>query len=48
MQGQGIGRQLIDQFLVQLRWAGILGVHLSVREDNMSAFAFFKKIITKM
>ena len=43
MQGQGIGRQLINQFLAQLRAAGIPGVHLSAREDNMAALAFFEK-----
>ena len=44
MQGQGVGRQLINQFLAQLRSAGISGVHLSTREDNMAALAFFKKM----
>ena len=44
MQGQGIGRQLINQFLAQLRSAGIPGVHLSAREDNITAIAFFEKI----
>ncbi|MDP2989237.1 MAG: GNAT family N-acetyltransferase [Kiritimatiellota bacterium] len=43
MQGQGMGRRLINQFLAQLRAAGISGVHLSVREDNMAAIAFFEK-----
>ena len=44
MQGQGIGRQLMNKFLAQLRSAGILGVHLSAREDNMTALAFFEKM----
>jgi GNAT superfamily N-acetyltransferase len=44
MQGQGIGRRLINQFLAQLRAAGIPGVHLSVREDNTTALAFFEKM----
>jgi len=44
MQGQGIGRQLINRFLAQLRLAGIPGVHLSAREDNMTALAFFEKM----
>ncbi|MFH1477513.1 MAG: GNAT family N-acetyltransferase [Verrucomicrobiota bacterium] len=44
MQGQGIGHQLINQFLAQLRSAGIPGVHLSAREDNIPALAFFEKI----
>ena len=44
MQGQGMGRQLINQFLAQLRSAGIPGVHLSAREDNRAALAFFKKM----
>jgi len=44
VQGQGIGRQLINQFLAQLRSAGIPGVHLSTREDNLSALAFFEKM----
>jgi ribosomal protein S18 acetylase RimI-like enzyme len=44
VQGQGIGRQLINQFLAQLRSAGIPGVHLSARENNMTALAFFEKM----
>lgn len=44
MQGQGIGRQLINQFLAKLRSAGIPGVHLSAREDNMATLAFFEKM----
>ena len=44
MQGQGIGRQLINPSLAQLRSAGIPGVHLSAREDNMAAIAFFEKM----
>ncbi|MCX6993316.1 MAG: GNAT family N-acetyltransferase [Kiritimatiellaeota bacterium] len=44
MQGQGIGRQLVNQFLDQLRLAGIPGVHLSTRADNMAALAFFEKM----
>ena len=44
MQGQGIGRQLINQFFAQLRRAGIPGVHLSAREDNIAALAFFEKM----
>lgn len=43
MQGQGIGSQLIDRFLDQLRAANIPGVHLSTREDNMAAVSFFEK-----
>lgn len=43
MQGQGIGRQLMNQFLAQLRLANIPGVHLSAREDNIAAIAFFEK-----
>lgn len=44
MQGQGIGRRLINQFLSQLRAAGIPGVHLSTRADNITALAFFEKM----
>jgi len=44
IQAHGVGRQLVNQFLGQLRAAGIPGVHLSAREDNIGALGFFEKI----
>ena len=44
MKGQGMGRQLVNKFLAQLRSTGISGVHLSAREDNVAAPAFFEKM----
>lgn len=43
-QGQGIGRGLINRFLARLRSEGVPGVHLSTREDNTAALAFFEKM----
>ncbi|MFA5043221.1 MAG: GNAT family N-acetyltransferase [Kiritimatiellia bacterium] len=44
VQGQGIGRRLTNRFLDQLRAEGVPGVHLSAREDNTAALAFFEKM----
>ena len=44
IQGHGIGRQLINQFLAQLHEAGIPGVQLSARADNIAAIGFFEKM----
>lgn len=44
MHGQGVGRRLVNQFLGKLRAAAVSGVHVSTREDNISALGFFEKI----
>ncbi len=43
-QGRGLGRQLIDRFLVSLRSARVPAVHLGVSERNTGAIAFYERL----
>ena len=40
-RSQRVGRQLVEAFLTQLQQAGVRGIHVAVREDNVTACAFF-------
>ena len=44
VQGQGLGRKLIDRFTEQLRAKGSPGLHLSVGVRNTKAIAFYKQV----
>lgn len=41
IQGQGLGRALIDRVLESLRERGVRGVHLGVADDNDNATQFY-------
>jgi len=41
-RGIGIGKLLMDNFLQQATAEGVPGIHLSVRDDNLSARGFFE------
>lgn len=43
-RGQHIGEFLIERFMEQVKMKGIKGVHLGVREDNVSACRFFERL----
>lgn len=42
-QGRGIGRQLMDRFLGELRARGVAGVHLGTSEANYKAVPFYDR-----
>jgi ribosomal protein S18 acetylase RimI-like enzyme len=42
LQGQGIGRQLIERWLAIARGLGSSGVHLGVNPDNRAAMRFYR------
>lgn len=42
-RGRKAGTALMERFLAQAKAAGVAGVHLAVREDNMPARRFFEK-----
>ena len=43
-RGQGLGRELIERLLADLRMRGIRGVHLDVAADNTNAAAFYRHL----
>jgi len=43
IQGQGVGRKLLEKFIFQLKKNGSVGVHLSVGEKNSGAIKFYEK-----
>ena len=43
-RSQQVGRQLVEQFLVHVRAAGLPGVHAAVVEDNRAACHFFERL----
>lgn len=43
-RGMGIGRELIEAFLSQLREMGVAGVHLKTTSENMAACALYEKM----
>ncbi|MFJ6654261.1 GNAT family N-acetyltransferase [Microbacterium sp. NPDC091313] len=43
-QGQGWGRRLIDRLIVDLRAAGVRGLHLVASADNTGALAFYERL----
>jgi ribosomal protein S18 acetylase RimI-like enzyme len=43
-RGQGLGRQLIDRLLGELRRAGVAGVHLGVDPSNANGIAFYRHL----
>jgi GNAT superfamily N-acetyltransferase len=44
IQGQGVGRALIDRVLGSLRDRGASGVHLGVADDNENATQFYRHL----
>jgi ribosomal protein S18 acetylase RimI-like enzyme len=42
-RGQGVGAHLLDAFLTQCQNAGVPGVHLPTRHDNVAAQRFFRR-----
>jgi ribosomal protein S18 acetylase RimI-like enzyme len=44
VRGQGLGRQLIEWLLAQLRERGVTGVHLEVAKDNANGIAFYEHL----
>lgn len=44
LQGQGLGRQLIDTLIAQLRSRGVPGLHLSMDAANTGARAFYDRL----
>jgi ribosomal protein S18 acetylase RimI-like enzyme len=44
LQGQGMGRRLIDTLVAELRARGIPGLHLSMDAANTSARAFYDRL----
>jgi ribosomal protein S18 acetylase RimI-like enzyme len=44
VRGQGLGRALIEQLLVELRERGIAGVHLGVDVANHNGIAFYEHL----
>jgi GNAT superfamily N-acetyltransferase len=44
LQGQGLGRQLIDTLLDALRQRGVPGLHLSMDAANLGARAFYDRL----
>lgn len=44
VQGQGIGRELIERECAALRAAGAVGVHLGVSPSNAGALAFYPRV----
>ncbi|MFZ5808732.1 MAG: GNAT family N-acetyltransferase [Chloroflexota bacterium] len=43
-RGMGIGRELIEAFLSQLRERGVAGVHLKTTSENVAACALYEKM----
>ena len=43
-RGQGVGEQLMEPFLRQLKQAGVAGVHANVSENNATGRQFFEKL----
>ena len=43
-RGQQIGRRLIERLLAQVRAAGVRGLHVAVRADNVRSCAFFERM----
>lgn len=44
LQGQGVGRRLIDTLIAALRARGVSGLHLAADVRNTSAAAFYERI----
>ena len=42
-RGRQVGRRLLEQFLDQVRRAGVRGVHAAVRSDNAQSCRFFER-----
>ena len=43
-RGQQVGRRLLERFLAQATAAGVSGMHLAVREENVPARTFFERM----
>ncbi|GAA3941376.1 hypothetical protein GCM10022383_18930 [Microbacterium soli] len=43
-QGQGLGRELMQTLLTELRRRGVAGVHLGMNPDNTGAGAFYERL----
>lgn len=44
LQGKGIGRKLIEQFILELKDKNVSGLHLEVGKRNKGAIEFYKKV----
>ena len=44
LQGQGLGRRLIDTLVAALEGAGVSGVHLAASADNAGAVSFYPRV----
>jgi len=44
LQGKGMGKKLISEFISKVKSKGIGGLHLSVGQKNTSAITFYKKV----
>jgi len=43
LQGKGVGKKLMSEFINKLKLKGSTGLHLSVGEKNLKAIKFYKK-----
>ena len=43
-RGQQVGRRLLERFLAQATSAGVSGIHLAVREENIPARTLFERM----
>ena len=43
LQGKGLGKKLMSEFIDKLKLKGSMGLHLSVGEKNIKAINFYEK-----